>query len=236
MLHIIYGNERGKSRARFRVLRNEALKKCGTEYVVQEGSISHSFFEEATASQGLFGETTLFVFDNVFFLKEDQEILKGNIDALVASPNHFLIFELEFNKETITDLIKTPAILEEYSAKKPDTRPAFNVFSLGDALGKRNKKDLWVLYQGAITAGFEPEEICNTLFWAVKNMALMKDTPVGKDRGVSHFVASKARGFAKNYSQKEIEDLSRTLVTSYHEAHRGGEPMEVALERFILTL
>ena len=74
------------------------------------------------------------------------------------------------------------------------------------------------------------------LFWAVKNMALMKDTPVGKDRGVSHFVASKARGFAKNYSQKEIEDLSRTLVTSYHEAHRGGEPMEVALERFILTL
>ncbi len=236
MLHIIYGNERGKSRARFRVLRNEALKKCGAEQMVQEGSISRIFFEEATASQGLFGETTLFVFDNVFGLKEDQEILIGSVDALVASPNHFLVFELEFNKDTTTALSKTSATLEEYSVKKPDTRPAFNIFSLGDALGKRNKKDLWVLYQSALTEGFEPEEVCSTLFWAVKNMALMKDAPVGNDRGVSPFVASKARGFAKNYSQKEIEDCSRALVMAYHEAHRGGEPMEVALERFILTL
>ncbi|KKS27473.1 MAG: hypothetical protein UU88_C0006G0066, partial [Parcubacteria group bacterium GW2011_GWC1_42_11] len=100
----------------------------------------------------------------------------------------------------------------------------------------RNKKELWVLYQEALTSGLSGEEICNTLFWTVKNIALMKNARMDDNCGLNPFVATKARSFAKNYSQEEIASLSRSLVTIYHEDHRGGEPMNISLERFILDI
>ena len=236
MLHIIYGKDREKARARFRVLRKELGKKCGEERSVLDGEVTDGLLEASASSQGLFGNTTLFVFDGVFEKKAEQEMLDARAQELSSSPNSFLIFEPGLEKSMVATLKDAGATLEEFASGKADTRPAFNIFALGDALGKRNKKELWVLYQGAQTAGLEPEEICGTLFWAVKNMALMKQAKPGDDCGLSPFVAPKARSFAKNYSQEEITDLSRALITSYHEAHRGGEPMAVALERFILAL
>lgn len=236
MLHIIYGTDREKARARFRVLREELLKKSGCERVVSEGEVTSSFLSEAASSRGLFGEITLFVFDSVFDKKGEQEILAAHGEELALSSNYFLVLEVVFDKDTTTAIKESEAIIEEHAGKKVDTRPDFNIFSLGDALGKRNKKELWVLYQGALAAGFEPEEICGTLFWAVKNIALMKNAKPGDDCGVSPFVATKTRGFAKNYTQEEIINISRSLTAAYHEAHRGGEPMNIAIERFILEL
>lgn len=236
MLHIIYGTDREKARARFRMLRNELAIKNGSERTVMEGEVSGSFLDEAASSRGLFGETTLFIFDSVFDKKAEQEILATHAEELVSSPNNFLILEIAFDKGTTGALKETGATLDEHAGKKADTRPDFNIFSLGDALGKRNKKELWVLYQGALGAGLEPEEICGTLFWAVKNLALMKNAEPGDDCGVSPFVASKTRGYAKNYTQDEVTNISHALIAAYHEAHRGGEPMNIALERFILEL
>lgn len=235
MLQIIYGNDREKARTRFRVLRDELIKKCGDERVVAEGEVTNEFMDEAVSSQGLFGGATLYTFNNVLGKKPEQEFLVVRSEELVSSPNYFLIFEIGLEKSVATALKEAGVFLEEFSVKK-DTRPEFNIFSLGDALGKRNKKDLWILYQEARTAGLEPEEICGTLFWAVKNIALMKSSKPNDDAGLSSFVASKTRGFAKNYTQEEIRNLSHALMGIYHEAHRGGEPMEVALERFILNL
>lgn len=236
MLHIIYGTDREKARARFRVLRGELAKNHGEERVVKEGEVTNSFLGEVASSRGLFGEKTIFVFDNVFDKKAEQEILAGRVDELASSPNYFLILDTVLDKGTSIALEDSGATIEEYAGKKVDTRPDFNIFSLGDALGKRNKKELWVLYQGALAVGLEPEEICGTLFWAVKNIALMKQAKPGDDSGVSPFVAPKARTFAKNYTHEEIENLSRILTVVYHEAHRGGEPMDIALERFILGI
>lgn len=236
MLHVIYGTDREKARAKFRVLREELLKKSGSERVVSDGEATTPFLSEAASSRGLFGETTLFVFGGVFDKKVEQEILATHASALASSANNFLILETAFDKGTVAALKESGATMDEYVGKKADARPEFNIFSLGDALGKRNKKELWVLYQGALAAGLEPEEICGTLFWAIKNIALMKNAKPGEDAGLSPYVAPKARTFAKNYTQEEITNISRTLTTAYHEAHRGGEPMSIALERFILEL
>jgi len=236
MLQIIYGKDREKARARFGVLRAELGKRYKEERVVLESEMSEEFLCEMTASRGLFGETTLFVLDCVFDRKEEQEVLLAHANNLASSENVFLIFEPLLEKSIAEALKDTTATIEEFSAKKTDTRPDFNIFSLGDALGKRNKKELWVLYQEALGAGLAPEEICNTIFWAVKNIALMKIAKAGDDCGLNPFVAKKTREFAKNYSFEEIKNLSHALVTVYHEAHRGGEPMDIALERFILSL
>ncbi|MFZ2303745.1 MAG: hypothetical protein WAV98_03075 [Minisyncoccia bacterium] len=236
MLYVIYGKDREKGRARFRALRDDLGKKCGEESTILEGEISKEFLHSSAVSQGLFGNTTLFVFDCVFDKKDEQEALLAHANELCLSPNFFLVFEPELDKKIADEIKATKAEVEEFPLKKADTRPDFNIFSLGDAIGRRNKKELWVLYQEARTAGLSSEEICNTLFWAVKNLALMKNANIENDAGMNPFVAKKNREYAKNYTQEEIVNLSHALVTLYHEAHRGGEPMDVALERFILGL
>ena len=236
MLYVIYGKDREKGRARFRALREELGKKCGEERSILEGELSNELLHSFAASQGLFGNTSLFVFDCLFDKKAEQEVLLAHANELRLSPNFFLVFEPELDKKIGDEIKATKAEVEEFALKKEDTRPEFNIFSLGDALGKRNKKELWVLYQEATSAGLSSEEISGTLFWAVKNLALMKNAKNGDDAGMSPFVAKKSREFAKNYTQEEIKNLSHSLVTIYHEAHRGGEPMDVALERFILSI
>lgn len=236
MLHVIYGKDREKGRKRFRALREKLGKECGEERTVSEGEVSGESLNSFASSQGLFGGTTLFMFDCIFDKKVEQEILLKHAKDLHLSQNLFLVFEPELDKKIAGEIKNTKAEVEEFAEKKNDTRADFNIFSLSDALGRRNRKELWVLYQGAREAGIEPEEICGTLFWAVKNIALVKNAEPNDDCGLSPYVAPKARVFAKNYSEVEIMNLSRVLTAVYHEAHRGGEPMEIALERFTLSL
>lgn len=236
MLHLIYGNDRQKGRERFQALRDKLASHGARIEGVREGSVSRETLEGMTASRGLFGEVPLFVFDAVLEKKAEQELVVSCAQMLAESPNFFLIYEPTLAKEFVDDIARCADEITDCSIKKVENRPAFNIFALGDALGTRNKKDLWILFQKAQDAGVEPEEICGTLFWSVKNMALMKSAQSGDDAGLNPFVAKKARGFSTNYSGNEIAGLSRTLMRVYHEAHRGGEPMAIALERFILSL
>ncbi len=236
MLYIIYGTDREKGHARFRVLRDKLSAGGVSVVTVEEGGVSGESLEEMASARGLFGETILFIINSIFEKKEEQEIVVSSAQILASSINIFLIFEPTFTKEFATEILPHSTETFEYVLAKVDTRPAFNIFSLGDALGNRNKKDLWVLYQRACGAGLSSEEICGTLLWSVKNMALMKSAKPGDDAGLNPFVAKKSRGFSGKYTVEEIVGLSRSLVRVYHEAHRGGEPMEIGLERFVLGL
>lgn len=236
MLHIIYGNDRENIRTQFQAAREAMRAKSDDERMVREGEIVEEFLSEISSSVGLFGEKTLFTFDNILDKKEEQDLIVSHMVELGASPNYFLICESAFDKKIAEQLGGEGVSIQECVAIKGNTRPSFNIFALGDALGKRNKKELWSQFQEARDSGFEPEEISGTLFWAVKNLALMKDAPVGSLCGLNPFVAKKTREFANNYTREEIINLSRSLITAYHEAHKGGEPMDIALERFTLSI
>jgi hypothetical protein len=236
MLSIIYGNNREKGREQFRKVRESARAKCDNEHSVQENTITSEFLDEMSISRGLFGERTLFIFDSVLEKKEYQTLIASCAQELQTSPNFFLLFEPSFDKKIVTTIETAGVILKEFTVKKMDTRPSFNIFSLGDALGKRNKKELWVLYHSAISVGFEPEEICGTLFWTLKNIAIIKNSPDSTKTKLNPFVAKKTLSFTKNYTQKEISTLSHSLITAYHEAHISGEPMPISLEKFILQI
>lgn len=235
MLYLIYGNDREKGRARFHALQEKLSAQGGSVEVMGEG-VTDEVLEKMSATRALFGGATVATFDGVLEKKAEQEIVARHAPLLSKSPNHFLVFEPSLGKEYVDEIARFAEESIDCSIKKTESKPSFNIFSLGDALGERNKKDLWILYQKARTHNIEPEEVCNTLFWSVKNIALMKDRRVGDDAGLNPFVAKKTRTFAKNYTHAEIVGLSRALVSAYHEAHRGGEPMSIALEKFILTL
>ena len=236
MLYLIYGNDRAKGLTKFKTLREKLLKKEISAETIKEGSISNSMLDEIATARGLFNKSTLFIFESILEKKEEQEILSSHAQELEKSTNSFLIFEPSFDDDLAKKISKFATEVVEFTARKVDTRPSFNIFSLGDALGKRNRKELWVLFEQAVSAGITPEEIAGTLFWSVKNMALMKSAGANDEAGLNPFVAKKSGAFAENYSEKEIENLSRGLMEIYHEAHRGGEMMDIALEKFILSL
>ena len=110
-------------------------------------------------------------------------------------------------------------------------------FSLTDAFGRRDKGKLWVLYQKALMDGASPEEIHGGIFWQLKTMMLAAGSGSAKEAGVHPFVFQKSREFAGRYGGLgELPRLSSNLVSLLHDARRGGLPLPLALEKFILSL
>jgi hypothetical protein len=112
----------------------------------------------------------------------------------------------------------------------------FNIFALTDAVGARHKREAWVLYQKALASGMVAEEIFWKIAWIVKSMLLASRTADYSETDMKEFPYKKAKGYAKNFSPAELENLSESLVLGYHKARRGIGEIETLLEKVILTL
>jgi hypothetical protein len=138
--------------------------------------------------------------------------------------------------ETLRAITDAAEKVQSFTLKEKKGKPDFNIFSLTDAFGRRDKKNLWVLFQKAVESGAVPEEIHGILFWQLKSMLLAHACKSAAEAGVKPFVWSKARTFAKNWSEEELKNLSAKMVSLYHDAHRGIYEFPIALERLILTI
>jgi len=112
----------------------------------------------------------------------------------------------------------------------------FNIFVLTDALGARKKKEAWILYQKALSAGLSAEEIFFKLFWQVKSMLVAARTKNVGETDMKAFPYNKAKSFLKNFKSSELEKLSENLVTGYTLARRGEGEIETLIEKIILRL
>jgi DNA polymerase III delta subunit len=112
----------------------------------------------------------------------------------------------------------------------------FNIFRFTDAIGARNKRQAWILYEEALAAGISPEEIFWKVVWQVKTMLLVLRTSSAEEAGMKTFPYNKAKNFIKNFQVSELKDLSTFLVVGYHETRRGRGEMETLIEKFILGL
>ena len=81
-----------------------------------------------------------------------------------------------------------------------------------------------------------PEEIHGILFWQVKSIVLASRTKSATEAGLNPFVYSKAKSFAENFNQQELDKILEDIVRLYHDAHRGLHDFETAMEIFILSL
>jgi hypothetical protein len=121
---------------------------------------------------------------------------------------------------------------EQIKAKKSD----FNIFALTDAVGARNKKDAWILYQKALASGMVADEIFWRIVWIVKSMLITTKTKSHTETDMKEFPYKKAKGFAKNFSKEELINLSEELVIGYHNARRGIGEIDSVIEKMILKL
>ena len=125
---------------------------------------------------------------------------------------------------------------EEDEVIGPKVRGDFNIFSFTDAIGLRKKRDAWILYRKALSTGVSAEELFYKVFWQVKIMLLAGKTKSPTEAGMKPFPYNKARGFLKNFKSGELEALSFSLVSGYHQVRRGEGETETLLEKMLLSL
>lgn len=237
MLYFLHGSDTKKTREKAGVLLASlrAKKPDAGVFVLEGAAATKEALAEFACGQGLFERKYIVRLDCVLETAEGKEIILAAAKELAMSDNIFLLTEGALDKKTIGAIGKHAEKIEEHTEKKKEKRPAFNIFSLGDAFGERDKKKMWVLYRRAVDAGFAPEEIQGTLFWQTKCMILAKSAKMAEEAGLNPFVFGKSARYAKNFSNEELRRISARLTALYHDSHRGIIEFEEEIEHFLLT-
>jgi len=234
MLYLFYGKDRQKIAEKgLALVKGLLLKKPDASYFkIDAENWSIERLEELSASQGLFENKYVVLVDNIW---SDDLGTKEDIKRLKDSENIFILIESDISSENLK-LLKKGAEKATEVADSRLTKKVFNVFALSDALGEKNAKKLWLLYEEALFSNIDAEEIHGILFWQIKNLILAKQNKLNGALKISPFVASKAKGYAVKWKEEELEDLAENLVRIYHKARLGQGEMETSLERVILGI
>ena len=211
MLYVIVGTD-PKQRA---AARHKVWNGAYTD--IDPASVSAEEFVSLIATDSLFGEVKAYRVQNVITLETEEglsgETVLGIAQDLVESPHTFILEEDKLLAGPKRALEKAGATIVELKAAAK--KEPFNVFALGGALGKRDRKALWLLLTQAFMGGVAPENIAGILAWKARSMIPAVRTEQEK---------------------KAWARISRELVVMYHESHRGGGDLALLLERFALTL
>lgn len=225
MIYLLYGNDIIKSRKKLHTLLDSIFaKKPDASFArIDTESFDESRLDELIGGQGLFENKYIIVFDNLFTDNPPaggtKEAILKKLKEISKSQNIFIFLEEKLNKIELNKFEKYAEKIQKFELfSGPTTKLAkkFDIFSLTDAIGKRDKKNLWVLYQKAKLNNIADEQIHGILFWKIKSIILS------------------AR--SSYYSMDELKKLSNSLVSLYHDTRKGIHEMDNALERFILGI
>lgn len=216
----------------------DAEKKRGTEVVViEDAGLTSLSLSELADSRGLFREKVAVFADNLVGdgILSEEDMLEAS-RAFRRADNALVILERNklgagFIKEMKTASDSFHAFdLPEVRERKLDN------FALSDALMEKDRKKLWLAYRRAVKDGALAEEIQGMLFWGAQMMALAVLCRSASEAGVSPYPFSKARKAVANYGAEKSLDLPFCLTSLLHDSRRKGEELEVALERFVLSV
>jgi DNA polymerase III delta subunit len=240
MIYLLYGSDTTKSRAKLHDLVASLIKKKpdASHIRMSDETFDEAYLEENISGMGLFSQKTIVEMVNVFRNKEAKEVVLGKLKEIGSSENIFVFLEEGLNKAELTKFEKNSEKVQEFDSKeeKEGKVKDFNIFSLTDALGKRDRKQLWVLYTKAKMKDTADEEIHGILFWQIKAIIQALSAGNAKDAGLNPFVYQKSIGFSRNFTPDELKKISGELVSIYHNARRGITPFDSALETFILNI
>ena len=262
MIYLLHGEDTEKARTKAHELVDSlrAKKPDASFFKIEAAQFSAEKLDELINSQGLFESKYIVLLDRVFENKEAKEQLIGSRKELAESPHIFILLEGKVDKAALTKLEKVAAKAQVFEVGGAGGSSGgfgggaggkgrqfavgetggqfsiseFNIFSLGDAFGRRDKKELWFLFSKAALRNIPAEEIPGILFWAWKSMALAAASKDAAEAGINPYVFQKSSGFAKNFSANELATMGARLVRMSHDAHRGKTDFDIELERFVL--
>ncbi|MBX4198036.1 hypothetical protein KW782_01745 [Candidatus Parcubacteria bacterium] len=241
MIYLLYGSDTEKSRSKLHELVGSLVKKKpdASHVRITDETFTESSLDEHISGMGLFSQKTIVELDNVFRNKEAKPVVLERLKDIAESENIFVVLEGELNAGEVKKFEKHAEKVQEFD--EPHSAEAsrggdFKIFALTDAFGKRDRKQLWVLYTKAKRKNISDEEIHGILFWQIKALFQAKSAKNAKDAGLNPFVYQKSQGFLKNFQETELQTTSSKLVSLYHDARRGIIDFGSGLEMFILSL
>ena len=188
-------------------------------------------FHSLVGGDDLFAQKRLVVIDQVFETDCGDRVFQS-LSKVRESENIVVIIEAVFDKEVLKNLGSESEKVEVFDLPK-GKEERFNIFEITDAFGARDKKSTWVLFQKALRRDISAEEVLNILIWQTKNLLSAKGENDMKKTGLSPFVYGKSSKYSRNFEEHELQDISRGLMTLYHESHLGLE-LAPNLELFLL--
>jgi DNA polymerase III delta subunit len=237
MIYVLYGKNTQKSRQKLQELVRSLTKKKPDAALVRidKDNWDKAYFESLVESSGLFESKCIAVLDRLLEEKGSEETVLDAVSELQRSENIFIVIEEALSKKASATLKKVDVKIQEFegTAKR---KSEFSIFSLTDALGKKDRRGLWVLYEKALAKGVSTEEIHGILVWQLKAIILAGNSATVKESGLSPFVYTKSKTFSMSFEEGEAEKLLKELVVLYHEARRGAFELETGLERFVLNV
>ncbi|MFT7507637.1 MAG: DNA polymerase III delta subunit [Acidimicrobiales bacterium] len=233
MLHLFYGNDTITVRQKAHDFTMEEEKKGMKVARIEIDTYAAGIFADIVGAVSLFGEKTLYVIDTPSGKTEIYDDVIAHLEALATSDNTFVVIEEALLAPQKKKFEKYAAKVEEY---KKAAAERFNAFGMADSLSRKDKKTLWLQLQDARQANLSSEEIIGTLWWQLKSMRLAKKTNSANEAGMKDFTYNKAKRALGVFKEGELETISRNLLTVYHDGHLGKVDIDIALERWMLTL
>ena len=237
MLYLLHGTDFKKSREKLHLLIEALLKKesSASQFRIDDENFSEDLLEEMISSQTLFGSRYIVVCDKLFADKEVGEIVLKELKNISKSQNIFIFIEEGLTKTILSRFDKWAEKIQEFKLKEIKKEEKFNIFSITDAFGSRDRKQTWVLYRRALNAGVSSEEIHGILFWQIKNLLMVKDEKDTATLELNPFVLRKSLGFVEKFRRNELIKLSKELVEIPNDSRRGLIDFDISLEKFILS-
>lgn len=231
MIYLFYGNDVTKAREKaFQWVVAARAKEPNLAYVrLAREELTSAVLEDAAFSGGLFIKRLLILIDDPFPVaratSEDGEgsdeeesvssVFEEHIDALAASDNAIVILAPRLGAVKAKKLSAKAKV--EYKFDVPVAREDARGFNgnLVNALGDRSREKLWLEINRALRAGDAPEMLHGLLHWKARDLM---------QKG------------SRAWKPLEARQLSLDLIELLQSARRGGLDLELALERFALSI
>ncbi len=243
MLFIFHGSDRQSSFRAFRsLLRSLSGKRPeASVFWFDDLDFDPEKFREILVSRSLFYGQHLVAGRRLLADPEIRAFLFENRQTLKESEHIFLLWEEDLKTEKVGDLLEVAEQVKDHSLPRQIKREEFNVFSLSDALGSRDRKKLWLLLVEAKLNGLPAEKIYWRLFDQVKKMILIKSASdpgflTKPPFGFKPFFVKKLKTSADNYDLRELQELAAELFRIFCLAREGRKDLFVGLESVVMRL
>jgi DNA polymerase III delta subunit len=233
MLYLFYGNDTVGVREKAHEFIATKEKAGVIVERIDSDTYTPGILTDVAGSSSLFGSESLYVIDTPSTQKDFSEEVFEHVALLGESANTFVIIE---ERLLAPEKKKLAKYAEEVVEVKKAAEERFNAFAMADSLAQKNKRMLWVQLQEAVRAGLSSEEIIGTLWWQLKSLRLAAITNSAAEAGMKDFPYNKAKRSLANFRAGELEKLSENLLALYHDGHGGRVDIDLALERWVLTL
>ncbi len=114
-------------------------------------------------------------------------------------------------------------------------KSALNFFALPDSVGRSSVKDMWLEYTRARINGGEAEMLHAGIVAKVRDILLAQQASA-EDLQIHPFVYKKAKSDFKNWSTSSLTDFYDKLIYLYFDSRSGGDELDVALEKLLLSV